>query len=71
MKQVLGMVLLCLIAACAGEEKKKEQIATRQKLDTPMGAWFMYARGARPGYVEKMIWIEKLPFSYSATVRIH
>ena len=43
MKQVLGVVLLCLIAACVGEEKKKEQIATRQKSDTPMGAWFMYA----------------------------
>ena len=43
MKQVLGVVLLCLISGCAGEEKEKEQIATRQKLDTPMGAWFMYA----------------------------
>ncbi len=41
MKQVLGVVLLCLIAGCAGEQK--EQIGTRQKLDTPMGAWFMYA----------------------------
>ena len=43
MKQVLGVVLLCLIAGCAGEEKEKEQTVTQQKLDTPMGAWFMYA----------------------------
>ena len=43
MKQVLGVVLLCLIAGCAGEEKKSDQTVTRQRLDTPMGAWFMYA----------------------------
>lgn len=43
MKQVLGVVLLCLIAGCAGEENKQDQTVTRQKTDTPMGAWFMYA----------------------------
>ena len=43
MKRVLGVVFLCLIAGCAGEEKKKDQAVSRQKLDTPMGAWFMYA----------------------------
>ncbi len=43
MKQVLGVILLCLIAGCAEEQQQKEQIGTRQKLDTPMGAWFMYA----------------------------
>ena len=57
MNRVLGMVLLCLVAACVGEEKKKEQIATRQKSDTPMGAWFMYA-GSETGVLCGNVWRE-------------
>ncbi len=41
MKQAFCVGLLCLLTGCAGDQNKHGQ--TPQKLDTPMGTWFMYA----------------------------
>ncbi len=41
MKRIVCAVWLCCLAGCA--EEKAGQATVPQKLDTPMGTWFMYA----------------------------